>query len=123
MTKFLKSFFVGLIKVVKWVYYRLLGLCRLFFSTKYYRQPSYFPEHASKRKSSFQIFFEQLWNVLKYGYLNDFYFAYGFDIKNFRDKSEYVDYSVFRSRRNYYLNLSLLYILLFYYLLLHLEMF
>ena len=106
MAKFLKYFFNGLINICKWFYYRLLGIFKLLFTTKYYCQPSYFPEYSSRRKSSIQIFFEQLWNVLKYGYVNDFYFTYGFDIKRFRDKSQYVDYSEFRTRRNFYLALS-----------------
>lgn len=102
MSFFKKSFFNWFIKICKGFCYRLLGVLKLVSTSKYYNQPSYFPEYASERKSSFQIFLEQLWNVLKYGFINDFYFAYGFDIKKFRDKSQYVDYSEFRARRNYY---------------------
>ena len=51
-------------------------------------------------KSSFRIFVEQLFHILKYGYCNKFYFLYGFDIKSFRKSSEYVDYTQFMNLRN-----------------------
>lgn len=60
---------------------------------------SYFPEYEKDRKSKIRIWIEQLWNILKYGDVNDFYFLYGFDIKGLRKEKEYVDYAVFRSRR------------------------
>lgn len=101
-----KSLLDWFIEICKGFYYRLLGVLKLISTSKYYNQPSYFPEYASERKSSFQIFLEQLWNVLEYGFVNDFYYAYGFDIKKFRDKSQYVEYSEFRARRNYYISSS-----------------
>lgn len=76
-----KSFFNWFIKICKGFCYRLLGVLKLVSTSKYYNQPSYFLEYASERKSSFQIFLEQLWNVLKYGFINDFYFAYGFEAR------------------------------------------
>lgn len=60
---------------------------------------SYFPEYAERRKSALRIWIEQFWNVLKYGDVNVFYYLYGFDIKGLRNKKEYVDYALFRSRR------------------------
>lgn len=37
--------------------------------------------------------------INKYGSINDFYYLYGFDIKGLRNMNEYVDYGVFRTRR------------------------
>lgn len=59
---------------------------------------SYF-EEIGERKSTWVILWEQLLNILRYGYLNDFYFLYGFDRKGFRNQKEYVDYALFRRKR------------------------
>lgn len=59
---------------------------------------SYFPEE--KRKSNFRIFMDQAIQVLKYGYANDYYFPYGFDVKSKKQIDEYLHYAPFRARRD-----------------------
>ncbi|MBD5355785.1 MAG: hypothetical protein HDR88_02110 [Bacteroides sp.] len=65
---------------------------------KWCHHDSYFPE--KKRKGEFRIFFEQLVEILKYGYLNEFYFPYGFDVKTRKQKSEYFHYVPFSRLRD-----------------------
>lgn len=60
---------------------------------------SYFPEYADRRKTKSRIWKDQFKNILKYGDVNDFYYLYGFDIKGLRDEKEYVDYAIFKARR------------------------
>lgn len=100
MKSFLRFFAETIIGLLKFFYYRILSLRKLCFTTKYYAQRTYYPEYADHRKSKIRIWFEQFMNIMKYGYINDFYFLYGFDINGFRKQDEYVDYSEFRTRRN-----------------------
>lgn len=51
----------------------------------------YYPEYIEKRKSTQQINREQKAWIRKYSRPNDFYFLYGFDIKGFRNSSEYIE--------------------------------
>lgn len=74
-------------------------LKRLLTDKKIINGASYFPEYADRRKSKSRIFFDQLMNIIKYGDVNDFYYLYGFDIEGLRDEKDYVDYAVFRARR------------------------
>lgn len=68
---------------------------------KPWMQESYYPEFADRRKSIQQIKKEQRNYIMRYSRPNDFYFLYGFDIKDFRNPEEYVDYlTVFRSVRD-----------------------
>lgn len=72
-----------------------------FRKDKPWQQESYYPEFADRRKSIQQIKKEQRNYIMRYSRPNDFYFLYGFDIKDFRNPEEYVDYlTVFRSVRN-----------------------
>ena len=59
---------------------------------------SYYPRQ--ERKSGLRIYFENLWWLLKYKEINEFYYVYGFDLKNCNNQSEYFDYSGFRRLRN-----------------------
>lgn len=61
---------------------------------------SYYPEYKNKRKSKCVIFCDQLFHILKNSYCNYFYFLYGFDIKGFRNESDYVNYTIFMRQRN-----------------------
>lgn len=72
----------------------------LLFSHKddFLTSKTYFDE-IGERKSTWVILWEQLLNILRYGYLNDFFFLYGFDRKGFRHQKEYVDYTLFRRKR------------------------
>lgn len=92
MIKTLKKLIIGFL-------YRLKELKRLLIDKTIIKGASYFPEFADRRKSKTKIFFDQLKNILKYGDVNDFYYLYGFDIKGLRNEKEYVDYALFRSRR------------------------
>ena len=93
-----------MIKIVKksllGVYYRAKELKRLVTDkNNIVNGASYFPEYADRRKTKSKIFFDQLKNVIRYGDVNDFYYLYGFDIKGLRNEKEYVDYAMFRARR------------------------
>lgn len=79
--------------------YRVNGFKKLFADGSIVNGASYFPEYADRRKSKTQIFFDQFKNVVRFGDVNDFYYLYGFDIKGLRNEKEYVDYAVFRTRR------------------------
>ena len=73
-----------------WIIYVPRLLVHFFRRTKYYKSPSYFPELP--RKNMLHIISDQLLHIIRYQRIEDFYFAYGLDIKNFRHSSEYVDY-------------------------------
>lgn len=77
----------------------LKGLKKLLKDKSIINGASYFPEYADRRKTKANIFIDQLINVIKYGEINDFYYLYGFDIKGLRDEKEYVDYELFRLKR------------------------
>lgn len=59
------------------------------FATGFWKSPSYYPEKA--RKSSLQILCELIGHIIRYGNIEWHYFTYGFDVKNFRDQSTYMD--------------------------------
>lgn len=58
--------------------------------SKFWLSESYYPE-LPNHKSRFRIFCELMGHIWKYGSIEWFYFAYGFDIKNFRKQNEYLD--------------------------------
>ena len=61
--------------------------------TRLYKSPSYYPELP--RKTVFRIFGELMAHVLKFGAIEWHYFSYGFDIKRFRNRRDYMDESDF----------------------------
>lgn len=65
---------------------------------KYCSHKSYFPD--KRRKSNFTIWIDQLIQTLKYGYPNEFYFPYGFDVKTKTEMSEYLHYAPFMQKRD-----------------------
>ena len=71
----------------------------LFTNSEYTESETYYPE-LGRRKNRIVIFLDQLMNIFKYGEINKFYFLYGFDVKNFRNRKEYVDYAKFKRRRD-----------------------
>lgn len=81
-----------------WIIYVPRLLVHFFRRTKYYKSPSYFPELP--RKNMLHIISDQLLHIIRYQRIEDFYFAYGLDIKNFRHSSDYVDYNVFKCFRD-----------------------
>ena len=95
MMAIIKNFFIS----VHLFFFRFCEFWRLIKNPVYYKSKSYFPEYKCL-KSTLRVFWEQTWNILYYGDINEFYFLYGFDIKNFRCFREYVDNGVFIRRRN-----------------------
>lgn len=63
------------------------------------KNETYFPE-AKYHKSSLHIFIEQLFAVIRYGEINDFYFLYGFDTKTRKQCKEYIHHYEFRTKRD-----------------------
>lgn len=72
---------------------------KLLINKQYYSSETYFPEEK-ERKNKRTIFLNQIVHILKHGEINEFYFLYGFDIKNFRNQDDYVSYLEFMNRRN-----------------------
>ena len=62
------------------------------------RHQSYFPEFP--QKSIIRIWIDQLIQCLKFGYPNEFYFPYGFDVKSSKEMSEYLHYAPFMRLRD-----------------------
>lgn len=60
-------------------------------SSNFIHSETYFPELMDRRKSKVRIFFDLMGHAIKYGAINYHYFAYGFDIKGLRKKSDYFD--------------------------------
>ena len=68
--------------------------------TQYWsKTQTYFP-NEKKRKSNLEIFFQQLLCIFKYGEINQFYFLYGFDVKNKKECKQYIQYCDFMRKRN-----------------------
>lgn len=65
-----------------------------------YRHRSYYPEvREEQHKRSHKIFWEQVHQILKYDYPNEYYFSYGMDVKNDDECNQYLNYMFFRNRR------------------------
>lgn len=87
-------------KLLKLFYYKKLvkNLLQLPFKQHIYNSNSYYPEIKSKGKYS--RFCDQLFYILKYGEASNFYFLYGFDVKDRNEQSKYLFYNDFRKQRN-----------------------
>lgn len=72
----------------------------IFNSGKYTEHKSYYPEY--KQKSKLHIFLDQLCQIWKYGYPNEYYFSYGFDVKKNVEMNKYFHYAPFYVLRNRY---------------------
>lgn len=96
MKNFIKQYLHGVYRCLV----RVKSVWRLLTEKSLTSTESYYPEMKDKRRSRLGIFFRQLRHIMKYGYPNEFYFLYGLDIKNFREDSDYVDYSEFMERRD-----------------------
>ena len=62
------------------------------------KSDSYYPELP--QKSRFRIFRELLGHIIKYGSIEWHYFTYGFDIKGFRNRNDYMDDAEFMWQNN-----------------------
>lgn len=58
--------------------------------SKFWLSESYYPE-LPNHKSRFRIFWELVGHIMRYGSIEWHYFSYGFDVKGFRNKEEYLD--------------------------------
>ena len=59
---------------------------------------NYYPD--MKEKSKFQILWEQCMNIFKYGTIDEYYYLYGLNVKNFRRNEAYLVYMTFSRRRD-----------------------
>lgn len=75
----------------------VLDLCsdKLFLSSE-----SYYPELSGERKTKVRIIADNMIHILHHCEINYFYFLYGFDIKKFRNKNDYIPYKKFMEMRN-----------------------
>ncbi len=79
-----------------------LLIAKLLRDKKLYEpKGTYYPEYPTKSKM--RILWEQICYIYKWGNINEFYFLYGFDVdkEGFRDQSEYLDYKLYMTRRDY----------------------
>ncbi|MCH5319674.1 MAG: hypothetical protein J1E38_08220 [Paramuribaculum sp.] len=79
------------------VYTKPKELIKLFLRPASVYGINYFPEHQEKHK--LRIFFDQFINILKFGHVDTFYYLYGLNLKNFRNKKNFVHYNLFSKRR------------------------
>lgn len=70
----------------------------ILHSNKWLNGPSYFSE--KKQTNKIGLFIYQICHIIKYKGPNDFYWLYGFDVKNKKERSLYVPYLKFRDQRN-----------------------
>ncbi|MCQ2312227.1 MAG: hypothetical protein MJZ84_02100 [Paludibacteraceae bacterium] len=67
--------------------------------SKFWLSESYYPE-LPNHKSRFRIFWELMGHIMKYGSIEWHYFSYGFDVKGFRNREDYLDDNEFLWRCN-----------------------
>ena len=77
---------------------RAKAFIRLLLHPKRICGVNYYPE--MEEKSKLRIFLEQCINTLKYKQLDKYYYLYGLNVKNFRNREEYVVYRPFMLRRD-----------------------
>ena len=64
-----------------------------------YAAQSYYPE--KKSRASWKNYLLQLEQIIRYGAPNEFFFMYGFDVKQRHERETYMNYQPFMVRRNY----------------------
>lgn len=72
---------------------------RLLKNKSLLNQPSFYPE-VPYHKSKVHVFFDQIWQIIKYGTPEQFYFMYGFDTKKRKEMNEYMHLLPFMKIRN-----------------------
>lgn len=60
-----------------------------FIKSRDWKSGTYYPELP--RKSSLRIICDQLKHIAKYGFMEENYFAYGFDVAGWRNQDEFLD--------------------------------
>lgn len=100
----MKKYIFGIGRYIKRNFYSkprcVAGL--LLHSDKYCTHQSYYPELQAKTKA--KVLREQLAQIIRYGYPNDFYFSYGFDVKDKSQMDTYYHYAPFAALRDRYNN-------------------
>lgn len=84
--------------VISNLYSKPKALIRLFLQPSAIYGVNYYPEMDEKNK--IKICWEQCLNILKYGAINEYYYLYGLNIKNFRLNEDYLVYLPFMRRRD-----------------------
>ena len=64
-----------------------------------YAAQSYYPEKAAR--ATWKNYLLQIEQIIKYGAPNEFFFMYGFDVKNKEERDSYMNYQPFMERRNF----------------------
>lgn len=98
MTEKLKKASISLIDFTTGIFGRTKRVIKVVTTKRLFKSESYYPE--KKYKSSFRIFWEQIWHTLKHNEINEFYFVFGFDGKNAKEMCKYMPYSRFRTIRD-----------------------
>lgn len=98
-----KRLFNGVIGIIKTgyhlVYIRPMSLSGLLRNkSKWCRHKSYYP-HLQK-KSGGRILYDQIMQIVKFRYPNEYYFPYGFDVKSKAEMDEYLHYAPFMRLRD-----------------------
>lgn len=81
------------------VYIFPVSIISLICHKELYDANPYF--EGAKRKSLPRRFFDQLLQIVKYGYPEHYYFMYGLDCKVGKEYDDYVNSKTFMDRRNY----------------------
>jgi len=92
-------------KVLKRLYYFIIGIKEIFTNifgiSKLIKNNSLSQSYfGTSKKSKTKIYLENLMWLLKYKEINEYFYAYGFDIKSKDEKNKYFAYSEFREKRD-----------------------
>lgn len=84
--------------IIRNLYSKPKAIIRLFLHPSAIYGVNYYPEREEKSRT--QIFWEQFTNILKHGAINEYYYLYGLNVKNFRHNEDYLVYLPFMRRRD-----------------------
>jgi len=94
----MKHFVYQSINVLRYCRSTSLAFLSLLKDSSYYSNVSFYPEE--KRKTSFQVFCDQVAYILRYGEVDDKYFINGMDRKDFPTKYNTLPHAVFKRVRD-----------------------
>ncbi len=81
------------------LYVKPRHILSLHRSKDLYAAKSYYPEKESR--APWKNYLLQLEQIIRHGAANEFFFMYGFDVKNREERNSYMNYQPFMARRNY----------------------
>lgn len=84
--------------IIRNLYSKPKALIKLLLRPSAIYGTNYYTE--MEEKSRFQIFREQCGNIFKYGAVDEYYYLYGLNVKNFRRNEDYLVYLPFMRRRD-----------------------